>query len=127
MDGVELQVLVKLGVVLLLIFPTLWVLRRLMGGPAGGWRQSIHVLESRPLADGQRLYLVRIHDRHLLLGGSKQAVSLLTEIEAPPEPEAMAAEGPMGWDEAVRSLRTVYRRCLASLGARLHAGRPEAR
>ena len=74
MDGLELQMLLKLGLVLLLIFPALWVLRRLVGAPAAiGRGKVIHVLEIQPLPEGQRLYLVRVQGRHLLLGGCKES------------------------------------------------------
>ena len=94
MEGLEFQMLAKLGVVLLLVFPTLWVLRRWMGATeASGGRKVIHVVETQPLAEGQRLYLVRVQGRHLLLGGGKEGLSMLVELDdlelpaMPPTPE----------------------------------------
>ena len=127
MDGLEVRMLAKLGIVLLLIFPTLWGLRRLLGAPgASGWRKVIHVLETQPLAEGQRLYLVRIQGRHLLLGGCKESLNLLAELEAPQEPEAVEAPRPLAWGQAARLFTSAGGRRLAWLGERLHAGRPEA-
>jgi len=126
MDGLEVQLLAKLGIVLLLIFPTLWGLRRLLGAQtAGGWRKAIHVLETQSLGEGQRLYLVRVHGRHLLLGGCKESLSLLTEMEAPQEPEVVATNE-LKWDGAARLFTSAGGRRLAWLSERLRVGRPEA-
>jgi len=126
MDGLELQVLVKLGVVLLLIFPALWVLRRLVGAPpTPGWRKAIHVLEVQPLADGQRLYLVRAQGRYLLLGGGKECLSLLTELEAPVDIEAVDAAPPPTWDRVGQHFLSWCGRLPASWAHRLHLRRPE--
>jgi flagellar biogenesis protein FliO len=133
MDGLELQMLAKLGVVLLLIFPALWALRRLVGAPnATGWRyrmgyiRVIHLLETQPLAEGQRLYLVRVQGRHLLLGGGKESLTLLAELEGVQQPEAADAPRPMGWDQVARRLASLGGRRLASWGDRLRLGRREA-
>lgn len=127
MDGLEVQLLAKLGIVLLLIFPTLWALRRLLGAQTtGGWRRAIQVLETHPLADGQRLYLVRVQGRHLLLGGCKESLTLLTEVEAPPELEVADAPAPGASDLARRVSALMAGHPLAWLGSRLRAGRPEA-
>ena len=127
MDGLELQMLLKLGLVLLLIFPALWVLRRLVGAPAAiGRGKVIHVLEIQPLPEGQRLYLVRVQGRHLLLGGCKESLGLLAELEALDEPAATEAPSPMGWDQAARTLAAMGGRQLARLSDRLRIGRPEA-
>lgn len=133
MDGLELQMLIKLGIVLLLIFPALWGLRRLVGAPtASGWRyrmgyiRAIHVLETQPLAEGQRLYLVRIQGRHLLLGGCKESMSLLAELEAFEEPEVAQTPRPAMWGPAARFLAALADHLPASLGGRVRAGRPEA-
>jgi len=133
MDGLELQMLAKLGVVLLLIFPTLWALRHLVGAPDGsGWRyrvghiRVIHLLETQPLAEGQRLYLVRVQGRHLLLGGSKESLTLLAELEGVQETEAASAARPTGWDQVARHLTSWGGRRLAAWGDRLRPGRREA-
>lgn len=122
MDGLEFQLFAKLGIVLLLVFPALWALRRWLGAPQGaGWRKVIHVVETQTLGEGQRLYLVRIQGRHLLLGGCKESLNVLAEMDDLEIPTAQPAPQAIPWDQATR--------LLGALGARRPtwlAGRPAA-
>ena len=54
------------------------LLRRLNAGKLGKRRErNISVIESHALGEKQRLILVRVKDRELLIGGSVQQLSLL--------------------------------------------------
>jgi flagellar biosynthetic protein FliO len=89
---------IKLALVIGLLVVALRALKRFTGGGRrmlGGGDRAIQVLESAPLAQGSNVYLVSVGDRVLLLGGTGQQVSLLTEVEDPalldrfrPDPEA---------------------------------------
>ena len=76
----------NLGIVLALLYGTLWLLRRL--GPAGLARhgRSIRVIESASLGQGRSLVVVEAGERRLLLGVTAQQISLVSELpaEAPP-------------------------------------------
>ncbi len=76
-----LDVFVKLGVIVLLIFGAALVLRRWQ---AGGWKASprqMKVVETVHLSPRRALHLVRIGDRELLIGATDQALTLLSEVE----------------------------------------------
>lgn len=76
------SLLIKLAVVLVLIYLTVFGLRwfgnrtrrAVMGDSA------ISVLEKTPLAQNRELYLVDVADRVLLLGATASAINVLTEI-----------------------------------------------
>lgn len=72
----------KFGLVLLLLYGALWVLRRYAHtGFVRGATDSrrLALLETMPLAPRQALHLVRADDRTLLLGVSDHGITLLAE------------------------------------------------
>lgn len=77
-----LSLAVNLGIVLALLYGTLWLLRRL--GPAGLARhgRSIRVIESASLGQGRSLVVVEAGERRLLLGVTAQHISLVSELPA---------------------------------------------
>ncbi len=77
--------LLKLGLVLALLILALRGLQRLSGrkGRPLGRPPAIEVLDTVPLAQGASLFLVSVGQRALLLGGTAQQVSLLTEVDDP--------------------------------------------
>lgn len=94
LDLVELGLFLKLTAVLVLIVPVLWAVRRLVSPSSGrtGRGRLIQVLEARALPEGRVLYLVQVGERHLLLGGSKDALSLLAELPDLHVPASLAAD-----------------------------------
>lgn len=83
---------VNLGIVLALLYGTLWLLRRF--GPAGLARQgrSIRVIESASLGQGRSLVVVEAGERRLLLGVTAQQISLVSELpaQAPPQRDSQS-------------------------------------
>ncbi|CAN5610984.1 flagellar biosynthetic protein FliO [soil metagenome] len=73
--------LLMLLVVLAMIPAVLWVVKRMQTlRPAGAFRQ-LEVMEQLPLGTRERVVLVRVHGRVLVLGATAQQVSLLAEID----------------------------------------------
>jgi flagellar protein FliO/FliZ len=73
--------LLMLLLVLALIPAVLWVVKRMQTlRPAGAFRQ-LEVLEQLPLGTRERVVLVRVHGRVLVLGATAQQLSLLAEID----------------------------------------------
>lgn len=72
----------KLAVVVLLIYATVWVLKRYLGRPAGPTPTggTLRLLQSMPLAQNQFVHLVQVGDRVLVVGATPQQVTLLTEV-----------------------------------------------
>ena len=86
------DLVVKLGLVIGLIYLTMWALRTYVLGPQArkrlGNRLSgrMDVLDTTVLAPNRTLYLVEVADRVLVLGATGTSLSTLSEIR---EPEAI--------------------------------------
>lgn len=86
------DMVIKLGVVLGLLYLTMWVLRRyVLGSQArrtgtGRALGAIDILDSATLAPNRTVYLVEVADRVLVLGATTTALATLAEIR---EPEAI--------------------------------------
>ena len=83
--GVETSGLTSLSLtsaaVVLMLWGALWALRRRRGGAASP--RDCAVLRSLALGPRERLLVVRVGTRHLVLGVGSAAVSLLCELEEP--------------------------------------------
>jgi flagellar biosynthetic protein FliO len=86
------DLVVKLGLVIGLIYLTMWALRTYVMGPQARRRISsrlngkIDVLDTTTLAPNRTLYLVEVADRVLVLGATGTNLNTLAEIR---EPEAI--------------------------------------
>jgi flagellar biogenesis protein FliO len=88
----------KTLLVLVLLFATLRVLRRVQGaGPAKGTGQ-LTVLESRPLGPKTQLHLVAVGDRRIVIGQSPSGLVALGELDAAELPAAEPVRDP--WSRA---------------------------
>lgn len=76
--------LLMLVVVLALIPASLWAMKRLQTlRPAGASRQ-LEIMDQLPLGPRERVLLVRVQGRVLVLGATAQQITLLGEAGAPP-------------------------------------------
>ncbi|MCB9134622.1 MAG: flagellar biosynthetic protein FliO [Anaerolineales bacterium] len=82
-----LDVLLKLGVVIGLIYVSLYLLRHWQGQLAGRATRQMRVVESLSLAPRQTLHLVRVGSQTLLIGATDQTLTSLGVVTLPPEPE----------------------------------------
>lgn len=105
--GVETSGLASLSLtsaaVVLMLWGALWVLRRLRGSAPAA--RDCTVLRSLALGPRERLIVVRVGARHLVLGVGSAAVSLLCELEEP----LPAADGER-FTEAMRKAVKSWRR-----------------
>ena len=79
-----LDVAGMLAVVLLLIVVMAWAARRMIGGSLKGGR-NIKLMEVLPLGRSEKLCLVRVNKKTLLLGVSAQGISRLEKWDDWPE------------------------------------------
>ncbi len=84
------DLVIKLGLVIGLIYVTMWVLRRYTIGnsnrrniPGGQMIGRLGILDTAILAPNRTVYLVEIADRVLVLGATATALSTLAEIREP--------------------------------------------
>lgn len=82
-----LDVLLKLGFVIGLIYVSLYLLRRWQGQMTGRATRQMRVVESLSLAPRQTLHLVRVGSQTLLIGATDQTLTSLGAVSLPPEPE----------------------------------------
>jgi flagellar protein FliO/FliZ len=80
-----MDVLFKLGVVIGLIYISLYLLRRWRGALPGARTRRLSILETTPLTPRQALHLVQVGGRVLLIGATDQNLTMLTEIDLLPE------------------------------------------
>lgn len=85
-----LDVLLKLGIVIGLIYLSLYFLRRWQGKISGRATRQLSVIESLSLSPRQSLHLVRAGSQVLLIGATDQTLTSLTPVELLPEPVAVA-------------------------------------
>lgn len=89
--GKLLETLLGLGLVLALIFVLARVLQR-MQGSVGGGNSVMKVVSSLNIGTRERILLLKVADKHILVAATPQAVSPLHVFDEMPEdlPEAQA-------------------------------------
>ena len=110
------------GVVIGLIYLTMWALRRFMLGPQAAAKAAklvgrLEVLDTTHLAPNRTVYLVEVADRVLVLGATQTTLSTLAEIKEPGAIDllkARPAEEPAG----PPSFADQFQKLTASLSAR---------
>ncbi len=121
-----LGMVLKLGAVLLIIAPVLWLVKRF--ATPGGLQRARHIrlLETRSLGPGQVLYLLRVGEQDLLVAGSKSGLNVLTEVHGV-QAESLADAAPTSGAAADRQVPALASP-LAWIRARLQeAGAARAR
>jgi flagellar biogenesis protein FliO len=71
----------KLGVVVLLIYVTLLVIKRWHTGKAGITKRQLNILETTHLSPRQTLHLVKLDHYVILIGATDQSITMLYEID----------------------------------------------
>jgi flagellar protein FliO/FliZ len=120
LDGSLLvKVVLNLGIVLVLIVVSLFVIQRLqMRGGLGSGRKQMTLLESLRLSPRQALHLVRVGKQVFLVGATDQALNVLGEVDPSLEPVADSAAQPAAsWPPLAETFQKV-------LGTMVPAGRP---
>ena len=72
-----------LGVIVLLLWAGVWAMRRMRPGIGFGSARDCLVLRSLALGPRERLLVVQVGPRHLVLGIGTATVSLLCELDKP--------------------------------------------
>jgi flagellar protein FliO/FliZ len=72
-----------LGVIVLLLWGGIWAMRRMRPGVGFGSARDCAILRSMPLGPRERLLVVQVGPRHLVLGVGAASVSLLCELDQP--------------------------------------------
>lgn len=97
--GLAFGVFLKLGVVVVLIVGLAIILRKWQSNIRAGTPKQIDVIETVHLSQHRSLYLVNVGSKRLLLGGTDQSITTLTDLSNEEEFSAIldrANVDPMG-------------------------------
>lgn len=83
--------LLSLVLVLALIPIVLWSVKRLQTLRHGGHQPQLQILSQIALGTRERVVMVRVQDRILVLGATAQSITFLTEADAMYAPEVAPA------------------------------------
>lgn len=100
-----LHMVMNLSLLLLVVFLTVFLLKRFIGGRAakGGSMRKMHVLERRPLAQKSSLYLVDLCGKKVVIGESAAGLHLITEIpDELYEEEELSTEPKLSFADVMR-------------------------
>jgi flagellar protein FliO/FliZ len=90
LDGLA-SLSLAMGTIVVVFWGAVWALRRLRPSAAlWGGSGDCRILRSMTLGPRERLVVVRVGPRHLVLGVSAAAISLLCELDEPLAPVAAA-------------------------------------
>ncbi|MDO5056391.1 MAG: flagellar biosynthetic protein FliO [Lautropia sp.] len=82
----------------------LWLVRRLSQLPGGHTHAALRVQASLTLGARERIAVVKVGERALLLGITGESINLLTELDAP-LPDEAAAASPRGFATLLDNLQ----------------------
>jgi flagellar protein FliO/FliZ len=88
-----------IGLIVVLLWGAVWLMRRMRPGMAVLDSRDCSVVRSLALGPRERLVVVRIGGRHLVVGVGSASVSLLCELD---EPLPQGAAGDRNFGEAIR-------------------------
>ena len=96
-DGLG-SISLSLGIIVLLLWGGIWAMRRMRPGVGLGNPRDCTIMRSLALGPRERLLVVRVGARHLVIGIGAASVSLLCELDEP----LSAMSGEDGFGDAVR-------------------------
>ena len=116
------DLVVKLGVVVGLIYLTMWALKRFVLGPQARTRGApltgrLELLDTTHLGPNRTVYLVEVADRVLVLGATQTTLSTLAEIKEPGAIDLLKA-APAEDAPPPPSFADTFQRLTAGLAAR---------
>jgi flagellar biosynthetic protein FliO len=90
--GLLVSIILKLGVVVLLIYITLLLLKRWQAGKVGIAPRRLSILESNHISPRQSIHLVKVDQRLFFIGATDQSITCLGEIEPQNEPAQLTIQ-----------------------------------
>lgn len=115
--GYLLKLVVSLVLVLVLMFAIVWVIKRVGRLDARAGNYPMHVLTQMSIGPRERILLVAVGDRQMLVGVSQGAIESLGWVEPPLEPSKQGNGNP--------SFSEAFQEQLAARFGRRGKGGPE--
>jgi flagellar biosynthetic protein FliO len=76
-----LQLAGALLLIIIIIYLSVWLMKKYSGGKIAGGGSLISIVERRHLAPKQALYLIKVGEKHLLIGSSDSGLQKLSDID----------------------------------------------
>ena len=76
-----LQLAGALLLINIIIYLSVWLMKKYSGGKIAGGGNLISIVERRHLAPKQALYLIKVGEKHLLIGASDSGLQKLSDID----------------------------------------------
>jgi flagellar biosynthetic protein FliO len=99
------SVFLKLGLVLVLMYACLYVIRRLKSSTNSLYRRQLAILETLHLSPRQKLHLVQAGSTVLLIGATDDNLSVLSEVEMKEVPPEVQAEPQAEFISALKKIK----------------------
>lgn len=82
-ESTLIKMLLTLGGLLLLVFLTIWALKKISHGKFGGFgsQKKINIIEKKPLSPKTLLYLIELEGKKILISESQVEVRSLSAIQ----------------------------------------------
>ena len=81
-----LQLAGALILIVIIIYASLWLMKRYSLGKMTGGGNLINIVERKHLTPKQAIYLIKVGENHLLIGASDSGLSKLSDVELPEVP-----------------------------------------
>lgn len=101
-----------------IIYASVWLMKKYSGGKITGGGDIISIVERRHLTPKQALYLVKVGEKHLLIGASESGLSKLSDID---NPEIRLSQTVGGTAKPVSKFNQVLKQAKSSLMPMLSA------
>jgi flagellar protein FliO/FliZ len=105
MDGLT-SLSLGVGIIVVLLWAALWALRRARPNGFAPRNDDCRIMRALSLGPRERLYVVAVGAKQLVVGVSPGAISLLCELDTPLSPSAPATAG---FADFVRKARETWR------------------
>ena len=76
-----LQLAGALLLIVIIIYLSVWLMKKYSGGKIAGGGNLISIVERRHLAPKQALYLIKVGEKHLLIGASDSGLQKLSDLD----------------------------------------------
>lgn len=77
-----LQLAGALLLIIVIIYVSVWLMKKYSGAKIAGGGDLISIVERRHLAPKQALYLIKVGEKHLLIGASDSGLQKLSDIDS---------------------------------------------
>ena len=114
--GLVISVILKLGLVILIIVALLSLMRYMRAGFSTSFNKHLHLIETLHLSPKQKLFLIQVGNRTLLISAADEQITLLSEVELPNVEQYLQTNSftplqtsqPLAWENFIKNMRSKF-------------------